>query len=332
MNISEYELKNIGFKANVDFCVAHGDWRKATITKFYNYKDKIFGLIILDNGQKVGVLDLEKLVGNGRIKVNNCKESLSEYIKNLQNKNKNPIYKTVKPQAPKICYDDINEITNYLDSRNVTSFFHFSPICNLDSILQNGICSRDYCDSCGIKYQHTDVTRYDNLNEFISLSISFPNYKMRYMKEQELNQRFVIIEIDPAIIKKFGISERLFCDMNASISKNKRNDKTIGPNLKHLKSMFYSENIIRKIRELPSHYTTDPQAEVLVKGPIPIEYFKKIHFDNNKDFTHYFEKYHSPLFVEDRSYFTYRKDFAYHQTYAKIMKEDNNKWQEDLPF
>jgi hypothetical protein len=102
--------------------------------------------------------------------------------------------------------------------------------------------------------------------------------------------------------------------MNASTSKNNRADKTIGPNLKHLKSMFYSENILRKMKELPSHYTTDPQAEVLVKGPIPIEYFKKIYFDNSKDFTHYFEKYHSPLFVEDRSYFKYRKDFAYHQT------------------
>ena len=39
----EYELKDISFKANVDFCIADGDWRKATITKFYNYKDKIFG-------------------------------------------------------------------------------------------------------------------------------------------------------------------------------------------------------------------------------------------------------------------------------------------------
>ena len=316
MNISKYELKNISFKANVDFCVANGDWRKATITKFYNYKDKILGLIILNDGQNVGVLDLEKLVSNGRIKVNNCKESLPDYIRELHNKSINPIYKAVEPQNSKkgLAFDDIAEITDYLDSRNVTSFLHFSPICNLDSILENGICSRNYCDKCGIKYQHTDATRYDDLKDFISLSISFPNYQMRYKKEQEMKQRFIIIEIDPSIIKKFGVDERLFCDMNASISKNNRTDKTIGPNLKHLKSMFYSENIIRKMRELPLHYTTDPQAEVLVKGPIPIEYFKKIHFDNSKAFSHYFEKYHSPLFVEDRSYFKYRKDFAYHQT------------------
>ena len=38
-NTSEYELKNISFKANVDFCIANGDWQKATITKFYDYKD-----------------------------------------------------------------------------------------------------------------------------------------------------------------------------------------------------------------------------------------------------------------------------------------------------
>ena len=332
MNISEYELKDISFKANVDFCIADGDWRKATITKFYNYKDKIFGLVILNNGQKVGVSDLEKLVSNGRIRVNNCKESLPEYIRNLHNKNINPTYKAVNPQNSKnnLAVDDIGKIIEYLDSRNVTSFLHFSPICNLDSILKNGICSRNYCDRLGIKYQHTDSTRYDDLKDFISLSISFPNYQMRYKKEQEMEQRFIIIEIDPFIIKKFGVDERLFCDMNASTSKSNRADKTIGPNLKHLKSMFYSENIIRKMRELPSHYTTDPQAEVLVKGPIPIEYFKKIHFDNSNDFSYYFNKYRSPLFVEDRTYFTYREDYSYHQKIT--MKEDNSVWQEDLPF
>lgn len=228
--------------------------------------------------------------------------------------------------------DDIGKILEYLDSRNVASFLHFSPICNLDSILKNGICSRAYCDRSGIKYQPTDDTRYDDLKDFISLSISFPNYQMRYKKKQEMKQRFIIIEIEPSIIKKFGVDERLFCDMNASISKKNRPDKIIGHNLKHLKSMFYSENIIRKHRELPLYYTTDPQAEVLVKGPIPVEYFKKIHFNNSEDFFCYFEKYHSPLFVEDRSYFTYRKDFVYHQTYAKTVKEDNTIWQEDLPF
>jgi hypothetical protein len=95
LNISEYELKDISFKANVDFCIADGDWQKATITKFYDYKDRIFGLIILNNGKKAGILYLEKLVSNGRMKVNNCKESLPEYIRNLQNKNKNPIYKII---------------------------------------------------------------------------------------------------------------------------------------------------------------------------------------------------------------------------------------------
>lgn len=330
MNISKYELKNISFKANVDFCVANGDWRKATITKFYNYKDKILGLIILNDGQNVGVLDLEKLVSNGRIKVNNCKESLPDYIRELHNKSINPIYKAVEPQNSKkgLAFDDIAEITDYLDSRNITSFLHFSPICNLDSILKNGICSRDYCKSYNITFQHTDEKRLDDLEYLISLSISFPNYQMRHKKEKEMKQRFIIIEIDPSIIKKFGVGERRFCNMNAASTKI---DKIIGPNLKHLKSMFAGDDI-RKTQELPLQYTTDPQAEVLLKGPIPIEYIKKIHFDNSKDFSHYFEKYHSPLFVEDRSYFTYRKDYAYYQDNYVLTKEDNTIWQEDLPF
>ncbi|MDD6479480.1 MAG: DarT ssDNA thymidine ADP-ribosyltransferase family protein [Oscillospiraceae bacterium] len=245
--------------------------------------------------------------------------NISEY----ELKNKNPIYKTVKLRN-----DDIDEIKTYLDSRNVASFLHFSPICNLDSILKNGICSRNYCDRYGIKYQYTDATRYDNLKDFISLSISFPNYQMRYKKEQEMKQRFIIIEIDPSIIKKFDIDERLFCNVNAS---SKAPDKAIGPDLKHLEYMFACENM-RKDRDLPLYYTTEPQAEILLKGPIPIEYFKKIYFDNNSDFSYYFEKYHSPLFAVDRKFFTYRKDYAYYQNHNVLTKEDNTVWQEDLPF
>ena len=245
--------------------------------------------------------------------------NISEY----ELKNVNSINNTVKSQS-----DDIDEIKKYLKSRNITSLLHFSPICNLDSILKNGICSRNYCDRNGIKYQYTDATRFDNLKNFISLSISFPNYQMRYRKEREMKQGFIIIEIDPSIIEKVGIDERLFCNVNAS---SKAPDKAMGPNLKHLGYMFACENM-RKKRELPLQYTTNPQAEVLLKGPIPIQYIKKIHFKNSEDFSHYFEKYHSPLFVEDRSYFTYRKDYAYYQNNYLLTKEDNTIWQEDRPF
>lgn len=335
MNISEYELKNISFKANVDFCIAKDEWRKASITKFYNCEDKIWGLIVLNNGQEIGTFDLEILIQKGRLKVNNCKEYLPEYIRSLQNKNINPVYKTIKFQSSKHHFayanmpDDIDEIIKYLDSRNITCLLHFSPICNLDSILKNGICSRDYCNSYNITFQHTDEKRLDDLKYLISLSISFPNYQMRHKKEKEMKQRFIIIEIDPSIIKKFGVCERRFCNMNAASTKI---DKIIGPNLKHLKSMFSSESE-RKIRKLPLQYTTDPQAEVLLKGPIPVEYIKKIYFDNSRDFSYYFEKYHSPLFAMDRKFFTYRKeDYAYCSNNDEARKEDNTIWQEDLPF
>lgn len=334
MDLSKYELKNIGFKANIDFHVGKNDWRKASITKYYLYNDKIYGLIILSSGQKMGAVDLETWINNRRIRVNNCSGVLPQYIKELHKKNIKPVYKAVEPQMCKknfnidSVFDDIEEITNYLDSRNVTSFLHFSPVCNLDSILKNGICSRNYCNFHNIRFQPTDEKRLDNLKDLISLSISFPNYQMRYKKEQEMKQHFIIIEIDPSIIKKFGVAERRFCNMNASSAKI---NKVIGPNLNHLKSMFAVEGV-RKSIELPSQYTTDPQAEVLVKGPIPIEYIKKIYFNNSKDFSYYFEKYQSPLFSRKETFFMYRKDYAYHQTHAKIMKEDNTIWPEDLPF
>lgn len=313
MNINKYELKSITFKANIDFCVNNNDWRKATITKFYLYNNKIYGLVVLSNGQEK-IIDLESSINNGQMRVNNCKDFLPEYIKELHNKNITPIYKDKTPKTPKKRLhinepiDDIEEIMNYLHSRKVASLIHFSPICNLDSILKNGICSREYCETHNIKFQHSDEERFDNLKHLISLSISFPNYKMRFKKEKEINQHFIIIEIDPSIIKNFGIKERRFCYTNASTKFGKFD----GPNLTHLQTMFPWEEL-RKERNLPLYYTTDPQAEVLLKGPIPTKYIKKIHFDNNIDFSRYSEKYHSPLFVEDRTFFKYREDYAYHQ-------------------
>lgn len=328
MNISEYELRNISFKANIDFLIGHNDWRKAFITKYYLYNKKVLGLVTLTTGQKVGVFDIAKLIGENRIRVNNYSNSLPEYIMELYNKNITLIHKNDITKNTKQLADDIVEITNYLNGRNVKTFLHFTPISNLDSILENGICSRAYCNSHNIKFQPTDENRVDNLKHMISLSVSFPNYKMLYMKQNQLNQRFIIIEIDSSIIKKCGINDRLFCDTNASKTMYK---KEIGPNLKHLKAMFPDENI-RKTRELPLYYTTDPQAEVLIRGPIPVEYIKKIHFENNKDFSYYFEKYRSHLFDKDRKFFTYRKDYAYHQKNEIIMKEDKITWLEDLPF
>lgn len=328
MNISEYELKNINFKANIDFCVKHNDWRRAYITKYYLYNNKVLGLVTLTTGQNAGIHDIAKLIEENRIRVNNYSNSLPDYIMELYSKSITLAHKNAITKKTKQIADEIDEITNYLNSRNVKTFLHFTPISNLDSILENGICSRSYCNSHNIKFQPTDENRLDRLNYMISLSISFPNYKMLYMKQHQLKQHFIIIEIDPSIITECGIGDRLFCDTNAAKTSYK---KGMGPNLKHLKAMFSDENV-RKNRDLPLCYTTDPQAEVLIRGPIPIKYFKKIYFQNHKDFSYYFEKYRSPLFDKDRKFFDYRKDYAYHQKKEIIMKEDKITWLEDLPF
>ena len=76
---------------------------------------------------------------------------------------------------------------------------------------------------------------------------------------------------------------------------------------------------IRKTRELPLYYTTDPQAEVLIRGPIPVEYIKKIHFENNKDFSYYFEIPFSK--TELANYLSV--DRSAMSTELKRMKEEN---------
>ena len=71
-------------------------------------------------------------------------------------------------------YEDKFVVRNILGSRGVKYLFHFTPINNLDSILKNGLYSRNYVNENFFNYVFPDSDRYDGLNDGICLSLSFP--------------------------------------------------------------------------------------------------------------------------------------------------------------
>lgn len=68
--------------------------------------------------------------------------------------------------------------------RKIPYLIHFSPLNNLGSILQDGLRSRNALVEQD--FVITDERRTDGWLDWISVSVSFPNYKMLYTKQNSL--------------------------------------------------------------------------------------------------------------------------------------------------
>ena len=65
--------------------------------------------------------------------------------------------------------------------RNITELCHFTRVSNYESIMKYGLCSRAYLESHDVlSAEYSDELRLDGYIDAISLSVSFPNYKMFY--------------------------------------------------------------------------------------------------------------------------------------------------------
>lgn len=216
----------------------------------------------------------------------------------------NGLISNIKKDGAEIIMDNEKEkIASFLKGNNIEYLVHFTPVKNLKSILEHGICSNKYCNEHGIKYVPTDKDRYDGYTDFISLSISFPNYKMFYKKRQTMDEDFAVLLIDSSVLKLYDQKERKFSNKNAASNNSQK-----GGSFEYLKQMFERPSLREKLG-LQENYTTDPQAEVLIKGRIPTDYIKEIHIntlDAYEEVKEYVKedllKLGSPMFANRRDY------------------------------
>ncbi len=174
-----------------------------------------------------------------------------------------------KIRAEKICAR--------VHARQIPYLVHFTPISNVESILKNGLRSRNALN--GHDYIFTDEYRSDGWLDWISFSVSFPNYKMFYAKKNSLNdidgwaivliKKEVLWEVDCKFIltnaASFGI--RMFRDERWS-------------SVDAFEDMFsYAEHRIG----IPEFYTTDPQAEVMIRDEVHSHYIDMIVVERQAD-------------------------------------------------
>lgn len=181
----------------------------------------------------------------------------------------------------------MNEILKSAMIRGVDELFHFTTVENLMSILERGaILSRTNVDAircaddgwyAGDYVEHIDDQRFDGLKGHINLSLSRPNwYLLNQYRLREKCEHFewCIIKLDTAAL---GWEGTLFSVSNAASNDAKKAGVRGGED--GFKAMF--ADVVGKYdrsRGIPVRFTTDIQAEVLVKDRLPVEHITAVFF------------------------------------------------------
>lgn len=228
---------------------------KAGLSDYKRYKEKH-----LSKSTK----ELSKSEDNFKVKNNKQKRNISYNSKNAndsysQNYNLSALERAIKKEV---------------EFRDITTIIHFTPIDNVESIIKYGIKPISKLINSSVKFTRTDEDRNDNHLDAISLSISFPNYKMMYHKRNAYGYKFAVIEIDVNILYNLHC-KKYICNGNAA----RGSGKDIEPmTIDAFRSLFEDNNLREKLM-IPSHYTTNPQAEILFEGTIPPYYIKNIYYN-----------------------------------------------------
>lgn len=207
-----------------------------------------------------------------------------------------------------------------IKKRNIQNLVHFTNIKNLASVLLcEALLSVDELQKNNIKYFRTDSNRYDEQLEYISTSVSFPNYKMLYKKQNELpNYNWIIFLIDPKIL--IDKLDTLFVSNNSASSEIKSKlieNKEYFLTAEAFEDMFknyITNNQFVKGRDvvLPTEYATDSQAEVMIKDKVELKYIKGIIVKDQKSWYEVKNIVKNKIdVIIDESMFSYRQDYNY---------------------
>jgi hypothetical protein len=171
-------------------------------------------------------------------------------------------------------------IQSVVERREIKFLIHFTPVQNIPSILKYGILPRAVLQAQNISAMCPDGMRLDQCLDRISLSISFPNYRMLYSKSMAPNApAFCICKISPRVLWE---RHCLFSSRNAALSGQRHIAANEDWTASALEAMFVEPDLSirgaksRKDRLLPDSFPTNPQAEVLVAGSIPEEWIDTI--------------------------------------------------------
>lgn len=197
-----------------------------------------------------------------------------------------------------------------LMQRQIDTLYHFTQADNLANILKYGLLPRSTIENHDIYSSFNDDYRYDGCSNAVCMSIEFPNYKMFYkLRREDTDIDWVVLKLDAQILCDFPCA---FCWTNAGDSTmyNTPLEDRMGKDafLELFKDRQYYPT--RKETQIREWFPTNPQAEVLVFGEIPITYINGIYFEHNSSYQNY--KKMVPIEIKtgvNTSVYSYRQDW-----------------------
>lgn len=199
-----------------------------------------------------------------------------------------------------------------LKQRQINSLYHFTQAENLLSIFNYGLLPRKILENKGIHSCFNDDYRFDNCLCAICMSIEFPNYKMFYkLRQKDSAVDWAVLQLNAQILCDYPCA---FCWTNAGDSAMFNTSLGERMSMNAFLELFenrqgYPE---REKLKIADWYPTNPQAEVLVFGIIPINYVQNVYFQDEQVFAKYKNGIPSCIGVRvDDKVFKYRNDWEY---------------------
>ncbi len=168
------------------------------------------------------------------------------------------------------------EIRALAQDLEIPHLVHFTRCDNLPSILRYGLSSVAICEAEGISGIRNDRVRLDGQPDGISLSITFPNYRMFYKYRQlQPSEDWAVILLSPKILWE---KECSFYKYNAADSRMRHKVKSSLKTAEALQEMFETSENARE-PWLRRYDPSDPQAEVMVYNTIEARFIETVAFE-----------------------------------------------------
>lgn len=171
-----------------------------------------------------------------------------------------------------------------LRQRKIKYFVHFTPKNNLESIITKGLLPVSKLEEKHYRYVHNDDVRMDQRCDAISLSVSFPNYRLFYVfREKHPELKWVVLLLDAEEVIKFN---------PAYFKHNAASAEFVGRDWSQFQGANSFEAMFGGMRStvIPPSYPSSSQAEVMVNSEIPPKLISKILFYNEEDAIEFCEK------------------------------------------
>ena len=164
-----------------------------------------------------------------------------------------------------------------LRQRNIKYFVHFTQLNNLESIITKGLLPVSKLEEKNYQYMHNDDSRLDQRYDAISLSVSFPNYKLFYVfREKYPDLKWVVLLLDAEEIVKYNPA---YFRHNAASAGFAGRDWSYFQGGASFEAMFAG----MRDQRIPASYTTSSQEEIMVNRDIPPKVIKKIVFCDERE-------------------------------------------------